>query len=113
MWSRPPTEHIEQLVKLPTSSPLSDSMSANVQSPRTWHDRMTGRSSPADPNQDNNLTGLLLGAGARTVSFRPWRGAWVSDWSETHRQSLLDAIGLWLGMLDDGSSEARWPKISA
>ena len=35
MWSRPPTEHIEQLVKLPTASPLSDSMSANLQSPRT------------------------------------------------------------------------------
>ncbi len=55
---------------------------------------------------------VWTGAGKDGV-IPPLEGAWVSDWSETHRQSLLDAIGLWLGMLDDGSSEARWPKISA
>ena len=40
-------------------------------------------------------------------------GAKVSDWSESHRQSLLDVIDLWLGMLDDESSRARLAEIEA
>ena len=52
-------------------------------------------------------------ARARTVSFRPWRGRGSPTGARRTDSRLLDAIGLWLGMLDDGSSEARWPKISA
>ena len=53
-------------------------------------------------------------AGAGKDGFIPaLEGAPVSGWSESHRQSLLDTVALWLGVLDDASSQARLAEIGA
>lgn len=61
---------------------------------------------------ENRPKGLWTGAGKD--GFIPAvEGAPVFAWDESHRQLLLDAISLWLGMLDGASRQARLAEIRA
>lgn len=55
-------------------------------------------------------SGVITGAGQDGVV--PERdGARVGDWSEEQQQLLVDAIGLWVGVLDTRSAQARMDEI--
>ena len=54
--------------------------------------------------------GILTGAGKD--GFVPvLQGAKVSGWNAAQRQLLLDAVALWIGLLDESSSRARLAEI--
>lgn len=54
--------------------------------------------------------GVVTGAGRDGV-VPDLEGAQAGDWSEAPQQLLLDAIGLWVGVLDTRSAQARMDEI--
>ena len=58
----------------------------------------------------NRPAGVVTGAGQHGV-VPELEGARVGGWSEEHLQLLLDAIGLWVGVLDTRSAQARMGEI--
>ena len=57
-----------------------------------------------------NQPGLMAGAGRDGV-IPELEGAAAGDWSEERQALLLDAIGLWVGVLDRTSAQARMEEI--
>ena len=55
---------------------------------------------------------VWAGAG-KDGTIPPLEGAKVADWSAAQQQLLLDAIMLWVGLLDAPSSRARLAEIRA
>ena len=56
--------------------------------------------------------GVEAGAGRDSV-IPDLEGAYVGDWSSEQQQMLLETIGLWVGLLDTQSTQARMDEVSS